>query len=69
MITRDKRFYRELVFGGNIGNQNLGLSRAVNALSALQVRQRNENVISGIDLEYAGIHAGKSISEDLADCK
>ena len=69
MITRDKRLYGEFVLGRNIGNQNLGLAGAVNALSALQVRQRNENVISGIDLEYAGIHAGKSISEDLADCK
>jgi hypothetical protein len=47
----------ELMFRRDIGLQNVLSASPFDTFGSFQVRQRNEDIVAGIELQYAGSHA------------
>jgi hypothetical protein len=55
-IPRRKVSHGELMFRRDIGLQNVLSPRRFDAFGSLQVCQRNQDVVTGIELQYAESH-------------
>ena len=47
---------RELMFGGYVGNQSVAFALEFYLLALIQVGQRNQDIVPGIEFQYVGLH-------------